>query len=536
MHDVILAVIQSLGSGQTASGEVPMVEEETQAHPARSVSVQVVGRGSSRTMIVWGVSALSHDAAVAVISGDRVVFASHSERYSRRKNDAELHPGLIADALRYGEPSTVVWYERPLAKKLRHLRAGQYNFLLDTSDLPRRYLRRAGLPPTYQFKIVGHHMSHAAAGYFTSGFDEACVITVDAIGEWDCMTVGTFGPGGYRHHRRTRYPHSLGLLYSAFTRRCGFKPNEEEFILMGLAGFGKPRHVDSIYDELVERTDGGYRLKRNVHRGIDDWLPGAAPEDLAASIQAVTEDILIDIARWGRQVSGSGNLVLMGGVALNCVANSRVARESGFERVSIFPNPGDAGSSLGAAAAFVGRPLRWDGPYLGASIDRPYDRQGILRCLLAGEVVGVANGRAEFGPRALGNRSVLCDPRGADVKDKVNGVKGREPFRPFAPAVLEEHADRYFDMPVRRSPYMQFVAPCRRPDLFPAITHVDGTSRVQTVARSDHPEFYDLIHEFYRRTGCPMLLNTSLNKKGEPLVNSWEDALNFGAATGVKVF
>lgn len=487
-------------------------------------------------MVVWGIAALSHDAALAVIDDDRVVFAAHAERYSRRKNDAELHQDLIDDALRYGDPSSIVWYERPMWKKLRHLRAGQYSSAVDRSDLPRSYLRRFRVPSSYQFRVVGHHMSHAAAGYYTSGFDEACVITVDGIGEWDCMTVGTFAPEGYRSLRRTRYPHSLGLLYSAFTRRCGFKPNEEEYILMGLAGFGTPRYVDAIYDELVERLDGDYRLKKNVHRGIGDWMPAARPEDLAASIQTVTEEMLVDIARWGHRTSGSSNLVLMGGVALNCVANSRIARESGFERVSIFPNPGDAGSSLGAAAAFVGAPLRWDGPYLGASIDRPYRHREILERLLNGDVVGVANGRAEFGPRALGNRSVLCDPRGPDVKDKVNKIKGREPFRPFAPAVLEEHAQTYFELPVRRSPYMQFVARCRQPDLFPAITHVDGTSRVQTVSRSDNPNFYDLIKAFFERTGCPMLLNTSLNMKGEPLVNSWSDAMNFSEATGVSVF
>lgn len=486
-------------------------------------------------MTIWGISALSHDAALAVVDGDRVVFAAHSERYSRRKNDAELDPLLIEDALRFGKPSAVVWYERPLVKKMRHLRAGQYGLAVGTADLPRRYLRRFDALRDCRFHTVGHHASHAAAGFWTSGFDEACVITVDGIGEWDCMTVGSFRDGVHRHHRRIRYPHSLGLLYSAFTRRCGFKANEEEFILMGLAGFGEPRYADAIHRDLIERTEGGYRLKHNVHRGIGEWMPDARPEDLAASIQAVTEDVLVDIARWGRRATGSGNLVLMGGVALNCVANSRVAREAGFDEVSIFPNPGDAGSSMGAAAAHLGRPLHWDGPYLGALIDRPYAHRTILARLLAGEVVGVANGRAEFGPRALGNRSLLCDPRGGEVQDKVNRIKGREPFRPFAPAVLEEHAHDYFEMPVRRSPWMQFVARCKRPDLFPAITHVDGTSRVQTVSRSSHPEFYDLISAFHRRTGCPMLLNTSLNTKGQPLVNTWEDARAFQAGIGVEV-
>jgi carbamoyltransferase len=487
-------------------------------------------------MIVWGISALSHDAALAVIDDDRVVFAAHAERYSRRKNDAYLNQELIDDALRSGAPSVIVWYERPIVKKLRHVRAGQYSAAADPSDLPRRYLRRFRIPGAYQLRFAGHHMSHAAAGYYTSGFDRACVVTVDGIGEWDCMTVGVFSREGYRPLRRTRYPHSIGLLYSAFTRRCGFKANEEEYIVMGLAGFGSPRHADAVYDEFLSRRPGDYRLKHNIHRGIGQWLPEAAPEDLAASIQAVTEDLVLDIARWARSESGCRELVLMGGVALNCVANSRIARDSGFDQVYIFPNPGDAGSSLGAAAAFVGQQLRWDGPYLGASIDRPYQRDQILDRLTDGDVVGIANGRAEFGPRALGNRSLLCDPRGPDVKEKINRIKGREPFRPFAPAVLAEHADRYFDLPVPQSPYMQFVAPCRRPDLFPAITHVDGTSRVQTVTHSDNPNLHSLLAGFFERTGCPMLLNTSLNIKGEPLVNSWDDAVNFSDVTGVSVF
>lgn len=487
-------------------------------------------------MIVWGVSALSHHAAITVVEGDRVLFASPSERYSRRKNDAELHPDLIADALQFGEPSVIVWYERPLARKLRRLRSGRYGSAEHKSGSPQRYLRSLGLSSSYKFKTVSHHMAHAAAGYHTSGFDEACVITADGAGESDCMTIGTFDPDGHHRYRRIRYPHSLGLLYSAFTRRCGFTPHEEESALMGLAACGKPQYVDAIYDTFVARAEDGYRLKKKVLRGIGDWLPQAASEDLAASIQTVTEDILVDIARWGQRKSGSSNLVFMGGVALNYRTNSRIARDSGFEQVFVFPNPGDAGASLGAAAAFLGTPLQWEGPYLGALIDRPYEHRAILRGLLDGEVVAVANGRAEFGPHALGNRSVLCDPRGKDVQRKVNKIKGRESFRPFACAVLEEHADQYFDMPVRRSPYRQFVAQCRQPDLFPAITHVDGTSQVQTVARSDNPDFYDLIDAFYQRTGCPILLNTGMNRKGEPLVNVWEDAENFSAATGVQVF
>ncbi|MEV6827079.1 carbamoyltransferase C-terminal domain-containing protein [Amycolatopsis sp. NPDC051102] len=487
-------------------------------------------------MVIWGISALSHDAALAVLDGNRVLFAAHAERYSRRKNDSELHPRLVEEALEFGDPSAIVWYERPLLKKTRHLYAGQYRETFDRKDLPRRYLSGFDIPDGYAFHAVGHHDSHAAAGFLTSGFDSACVVTVDAIGEWECATVRAYGPSGHRVLRRRHYPHSIGLLYSAFTRRCGFKPNEEEYILMGLAALGEPRHAKQIRDEFIEYGDGDYRLKVNVHRGIGNWLPEASEEDLAASIQAVTEEVLLDIARWSRRASGAQNLVLMGGVALNCVANARIAREAGFEEVFIFPNPGDAGSSIGAAAAHLGTKIDWGGPYLGTAIDRPYRQRDIVGALEAGKVIGIANGRAEFGPRALGNRSLVCDPRGNDVKDKVNGIKGREPFRPFAPAVLEELAHEYFHLPVRRSPYMQFTAACRFPEAFPAITHHDGTSRVQTVSRSDNPHFYDMIKEFYRRTGCPMVLNTSLNVKGEPLVNTVDDANRFAALNGVDVF
>jgi carbamoyltransferase len=363
------------------------------------------------------------------------------------------------------------------------------------------------------------------------------VVTADGIGEWACTTVGTFSGvrARYRRIRSTQYPNSLGLLYSAFTQRCGFKPNEDEHILMGLAALGEPRHVEDIYRDFVVVFDGDFRLRRNVHRGIGDWLPGARDEDLAASMQKVTEDVVVDTCRWARQTTGLSRLVLMGGLALNCLANSRVARECGFDEISILPNPGDAGSSLGAAAAYLGLPLQWEGPFLGTEIIGPYPVRAALNALLAGRVIGIANGRAEFGPRALGNRSLLCDPRGADVQEKMNAIKGREPFRPFAPVVLEEHATAHFSMPVRRSPYMQFVSRCLAPDATPAITHVDGTSRVQTLSAIDNQGLHELTTAFHAATGCPILLNTSLNVKGEPLVNGRADALRFSAATGVEV-
>ena len=489
-------------------------------------------------MRVLGISALSHDAAVALVEDDEILFAAHSERYSRVKNDPELNQELLDDALRYGEPDAIAWYERPLLKKTRQLRAGQWHWATTREDLPRRYLARFGLGSRRApIRYVRHHESHAAAGFLTSGFTDAAVITLDGLGEWETTTVSRYRRGHPPQVvRRQRYPHSLGLLYSAVTQRCGFKPNEEEYIVMGMAAFGAPVHAGAMRDDLIEHVDGWFRLRRNVHRGIGHWLPGARPEDLAASVQLITEETIVGLARWSRRRVDSPNLVLMGGVALNCVANARIAREAGFDDVHILPNPGDAGSSLGAALALVGRPACWRGPYLGHDICRPFDGRAILNALLAGEVIGVANGRAEFGPRALGNRSLLTDPRQRHAKDKVNSIKRREPFRPFAPVVLEHRAHRWFDLVPARSPYMQFVARCNDPVGLHSITHVDGTSRVQTVNRQQHRELFDLLTAFEAATGCPMLLNTSLNIKGEPLVNTWSDATRFQRRHGIPVF
>jgi len=487
---------------------------------------------------VLGVSALSHDAAVALVDENRLVFAAHAERYSRVKNDPELNQALLDDAMAYGEPDVIAWYERPILKKARHLRAGQWRHAFTPSDVPRLYLRRFGLGSRRPgLRFVRHHESHAAAGFFTSAFPHATVITVDGLGEWETTTIGSYDSRGLlRVARRLRYPNSLGLLYSAFTKRCGFKPNEEEYILMGMAALGKPCLAEAIHNELIEQGDGTFALRRNVHRGIGNWRPDAREEDLAASIQLVTEEVLLDLVRWARRSLPSPNLVLMGGVALNCVANARLAREGGFDRIHIMPNPGDAGSSVGAAAAVIGRALHWPGPYLGYDIRQTFDGRGILHELLAGRIVGVANGRAEFGPRALGNRSLLADPRDPAAKHKVNAVKQRERFRPFAPVVLEHRAKDFFELVPERSPYMQFVGRPKDPANFSSITHVDGTSRVQTVSRADNRLLYDLLEAFDAETGCPVLLNTSLNIKGEPLVNTRDDGQRFQRLHGVRVF
>ncbi|NUW34543.1 hypothetical protein HTZ77_24335 [Nonomuraea sp. SMC257] len=487
-------------------------------------------------MVTWGISGLSHDASLAVLEGDRLLFAGHSERYSRKKNDALLHADLISEGLAYGRPEAIAWYERPYIKKLRHVRAGQLGNALSLSDVPQRYLRSLLPFPLPEIFYADHHQAHAMAGVATSGFAEAVVIVADAIGEFDTFTISRFGrDSGLETLYRRRYPHSLGLLYSAFTRRCGFRPNEDEYIVMGMAAFGTPIHAEQLQEEWLTIEDPGFHLRANVHRGIGEWLPGARPEDLAASIQAVTETVLLRAASWAQRETGISNLVLMGGVALNCVANSKISTECGFDRIWIFPNPGDAGSSVGAAAALHGGPIKWDGPYLGTDIDRPFDVDELLRTLQREGVLALANGRAEFGPRALGNRSLLADPRSPLMKDRVNQIKGREKFRPFAPVILAERAAQYFDMPVPESPYMQFTATSLFPAEFPAVVHADGTSRVQTVTSEQHPNLHALLTAWENATGCPMLLNTSLNSRGEPLVNTWEQAVAFGAREHVRV-
>jgi carbamoyltransferase len=485
-------------------------------------------------MITYGISANWHDASLAVVREADILFASSAERYSRNKNDPDLNEALITEARAYGEPDLIVWYEKPFLKRTRALWAGQRDRVLRQDGAA--YLKQFGLDAPVRY--VGHHESHAAAGFFTSPFDEAVVLVVDAIGEWDTVSAWQGRGRSLKKFWSQRYPHSLGLLYSAFTQRVGFKPNEEEYILMGMAAFGQPIYRDLIWEDFIARfVPPRLVLKENVHRGIRWWRPELKDrENIAASIQEVTEDILLGLVNWLAKRTRSRHLVLMGGVALNCTANSKIARTGLFDDIWIMPNPGDGGSSIGAIAAHARTHLNWVHPFLGHDIDQPLDLDGLIKALAAGEVVGVANGRAEFGPRALGNRSLLADPRGPLTKDRVNQIKKREPFRPFAPIILAEHAHRYFDMPVENSPYMQFVANVRKPELFPAICHVDSTARVQTLTHEQNPTMHRLLEGFCQATGCPMLLNTSLNIKGEPLVNTWSDAQRFAAHSGVRVY
>jgi carbamoyltransferase len=481
---------------------------------------------------ILGISGGFHDAAATLINtqGD-IVFAGHAERYSKKKNDAHIHPGLLAEFCDY-EIDTVAYYERPWLKQLRRLRSGEgidWN-AITTQQAVKQQLGGWLQHPPRRTVSYPHHLSHAAAGFQTSAFERATVVVIDAIGEFDTVSIygAEYDQQGRAVYKRLwvqRYPHSIGLFYSAVTQRIGLHPMDEEYITMGMAAWGRPCYVEELSSLLAE----------NLHIGIDpDWLPDAAAADIAASAQVITEQLIYTIMRRARDYQWSSNLVYQGGVALNCLANRNLGDY--FETIWIMPCPGDAGSSVGAAALAYGKRLNWRTAYLGQEIPGKYPVDAIIDSLLSDRLCGVASGRAEFGPRALGNRSLLADPRGPDIKNLVNGIKRRQQFRPFAPVILEEHVTDYFDMPAGfvNTSYMQVVGQCRRPDLYPAIVHCDGTSRVQTVA-PDGSGIRSLLEAWYLKTGCPMLLNTSLNIRGEPLVNDRADADRFERLYGVAV-
>ena len=497
-------------------------------------------------MSILGISAGFHDAAVTLVSNSgEILFAGHSERYSKRKHDSVLHPRLIKDALRYGPINSVAYYERPWAKKTRQLYAGQWSEL--TTPWTVSGILQAQLPNMHLHKLpiktYNHHLSHAAAGFQTSPFTDATVVVIDAIGEWDTISIwsayydDTTGQATYDKVWGQRYPHSIGLMYSAFTQSVGLKPLDEEYILMGMAGWGKEQtwyQTEMLKNSLIE-DERSLTFKHNLHIGLPGKIRGNwSDEDTAKAAQTLTEDLIASVMIKAGNLAPNTNLVYCGGVALNCTANRILGGH--FDNIWIMPNPGDAGSSLGAAALAYGRKLNWNTAFLGTNIPGRYPVKELISELVTNKIVGVASGRAEFGPRALGNRSLLADPRGPEIKDRVNEIKRRQKFRPFAPVILEELVHEYFDMPPGwdSSPYMQVVARCRHPDQFPAIIHVDGTSRVQTVGK-DNTGIRRLLEQWYTWTGCPMLLNTSLNIRGEPMVNNRRDADRFERLYGIKV-
>lgn len=499
------------------------------------------------TKNILGISAGFHDAAATVIDGNtgNILFASHSERFSKVKHDRQLAPDLVNEALSYGTIRTLAYYENHWLKYVRQLLAGQgiHNFNLTLrGEVKQHFSDRQTFLSNVKIKGFNHHLSHAAAGFQTSPYNEATIVVVDAIGELDTITIWNayYDKNGFAKYKlvwRQCYPQSIGLFYSAITSSVGLRPLDEEYILMGMAAYGRASKVtDKMNRYLIESIDPP-RFKENLHIGLSEQFCGAniSKYDVAAATQKIAEKMISGVIKRSKQYDKSNNLVFMGGVALNCLANRKLGKY--YDNIWIMPNPGDAGSSLGAAALAYGKKVNWDNAYLGCDIPGEYPVKGLIKHLLKHQIAGVASGRAEFGPRALGHRSLLADPRGDDIKDKVNDIKRRQKFRPFAPMILAEYADEYFSMPrgFERSDYMQVTAICRHPKDFPAIIHKDGSSRVQTVPdNGSGPR--RLLEAWHKETGCPMLLNTSLNIRGEPIVNDLKDAKRFEKEYGVKVF
>ena len=434
-----------------------------------------------------GISEGFHDAAKTILSEDgRIVYAGHSERYSEKKTDRWLSNQMPVNR---GE---TVFYEKPFWKNTRLFYSGQ------------KLVSRPGFD-----HYIPHHKSHMAASYYTRPFDEEPVsVVIDAIGEWDTASIWFKGKKVWS----MKYPVSLGLFYSAITDRIGLRANRDEYITMAIAAWGQRKH------KLETRA--------LYHRGCRDLLLSANDEDLAASAQYVLELEIHKIMKRARKYSEY--LCYSGGVALNCVANTKIAPL--FKDMWIFPNPGDAGSSLGAAAAVLGKRLQFDNMYLGYEIDRGFNPEAVVDYVLDHKICGIATGKAEFGPRALGNRSLIADPR-YDLKDTVNTIKRRQKYRPFAPAILEEHFEEYFEGP--KNEYMQFV--CKARHDYTSVTHVDGSARVQVV-KPNGSALRRVLEVFNERTGCPMLLNTSLNIKDKPMVNNTAHAEDFERLYNVKVF
>jgi len=463
-------------------------------------------------MIILGINETSHDASVSLIKDGEILFAGHAERYSKQKNDWYNNKEIILDALNYGTPDSIAYYEKPWLKRSRIvLRGGAADW-------------KPNIPMDLPVKYFNHHYSHACAGYYTSKFNSAVIVVLDAIGEYNTSTIWIGEGDKIKLKYKQNYPVSFGLFYSAFTKLVGLMPNQEEYIMMGMAAYGDWK---KYYKKIDEYFPYYWKQKYNFHKGIFDWDKPITEQDkfdIAAAVQKVYELRLNDFMHFAYNITGKNNLVFMGGCALNCSANTILWNI--FKDIWIMPNPGDAGSSLGAAAALYGKHLNWQTPYLGYNLEGNYPVSKIITALIRDKVAAVASGRAEYGPRALGNRSILADPRDPNIKDKVNLIKKRELFRPFAPVVLEEYASKWFNMDFT-SPYMQYAVECLQPDKIPAVVHKDGTSRVQTVNKKQHPGLYEVLSNWCAITGVPVLLNTSLNIKGQPLLNDHNDILDW---------
>lgn len=571
-------------------------------------------------MKILGISAYYHDSAAALLVDGAVVAAAQEERFSRKKHDASFPQHAVrycleSQGLLLSDLDAVVYYEKPLLTFERLLETylgaaprGGRSFvaamqvwlkekLFLKTEIKKQLAALAGdAEPLPQLLFSEHHLSHAGAAFYPSPFEKAAVLCMDGVGEWVTTSAWLGDGSSLQPLWEINFPHSLGLLYSAFTYYCGFKVNSGEYKLMGLAPYGEPRFVEQIKEHLIDiKPDGTFRLDLSYfkfHRGFRmtgrkfHKLFGRPPRkgetelsqfhmDLAASIQVVTEEIVLKIARTLRDETGAKHLCLSGGVALNCVANGKLLREGLFEDIWIQPASGDAGSALGAALVAwhqhfeqPRQPVPGDamaGTYLGPQfsndqiaaylndIQAPFHSlddaalfERLAELLDQGKVIGWFNGRMEFGPRALGGRSIIGDPRNQQMQSVMNlKIKYRESFRPFAPSVLEHEVDNQFELQAK-SPYMLLVAPVKKAlctpmteqqqQLFgidklnvprsqlPAITHVDYSARVQTVSERTNPRYFKLIRAFQRRTGCPTIVNTSFNVRGEPIVCTPQDA------------
>ncbi|QDT59882.1 Decarbamoylnovobiocin carbamoyltransferase [Stieleria bergensis] len=554
--------------------------------------------------VVLGISAFFHDSAAALLIDGHLVAAAQQERFSRLKHDSGFPVDAINSCLQsasidLADVDYVTFHEKPIRKFDRILTTAVHSaphgygvfrkaipaWLQTKLHLPRVARRHLGKRFTGRYLYADHHLSHAASAFYPSPFEEAAIVTVDGVGQWSTTCLGQGQGNRVQLNHQLSFPHSLGLLYSAFTSYLGFRINGGEYKVMGLAGYGQPIYRQAILENLIDlKPDGSFRLDMDFFRFADGLtmttqkfanlfgLPARTAEselsqqhqDIAASIQSVTASVVLRLAEQARIRSKQQNLVLAGGVAMNSVANGKLLSDSGFEQVWVQPAAGDAGGALGAAwltwHQALGQPIASEsidlqsGSRLGPAFTDTEIRQAIDRfqrdtpqpssvpalsksqlldqvCqrLTAGQIVGWFQGRMEFGDRALGGRSLLADPRAPNVKQRLNQtVKRREEFRPFAPAVLEEHAHELFKLQANQSsPYMSFVVPVRQgvQQTYPAITHVDGTARVQTVSSETNPDFHALLECFFERTGCPMLVNTSFNVRSEPIVCSPTDAL-----------
>ena len=551
-------------------------------------------------MQILGVSAFYHDSAAALIRDGEIIAAAQEERFTRKKHDSGFPKNAIEYCLAEGqtkadEIDVVAFYDKPFLKFERLLETyvgfaprGFRSFQtampvwlkekLFQRSLLVSELKNASREIDWDKRLLfaEHHLSHAASAFYASPFDDAVVLTLDGVGEWATASVARGRGNQLEILRELHWPHSLGLLYSAFTYYCGFRVNSGEYKLMGLAPYGRPVFKDRILANLMDlKPDGSFRLNldyfeyctglRMTSGKFDSLFDGPARRpkdrltqhhmDIAASIQAVTEEVMLRMTRSVARETGAKQLCLAGGVALNCVANGKILRDGSFEDIWIQPAAGDAGGAVGAALnayyGYAANPRHvnggdsMNGSFLGPAFSqaeveqrlsaagarfRVLDEERLLdevaRALAGEKAVGWFQGRMEFGPRALGARSILASPLHASMQARLNEIKDREDFRPVAPVVLEEEASRWFAN-AGVSPFMLFVYDVLpdKADLIPAVRHVDGTARIQTINRQQNPLYYDLVRAFQVRTGVPVLVNTSFNTRGEPIVCSPRDAL-----------